>query len=303
MGKLPSWEEFALPVLKVLSDGNVRTLRELRKEVADFTQLDDEQRSQSLPSGQSRADNRIGWAASFLNRVDAINRPSRGSYAITDLGKQLINQHPNGITISDIRALAKEGDEWWENKGSGNSNNSEEFQSGSVDIDPTEQIEQGISRIDEEVSADLLARLVGKEPAFFESAVVELLLAMGYGGAGGRGITTSKTNDEGIDGIIDQDVLGISKVYVQAKRYSQGNTVSRPELQGFVGALSGKAEAGVFITTSRFSPGAAEWARTIPTRIILIDGKRLTELMIEYGVGVQVERNYRVVKIDEDFFT
>lgn len=132
---------------------------------------------------------------------------------------------------------------------------------------------------------------------------MELLLAMGYGGVGGRGLTTDRTNDGGIDGVIDQDVLGLSKVYVQAKRYSPTNAVQRPEVQGFVGALSGKADGGVFITTSRFSPGAVEWVRTVPARIILIDGRRLAELMIEYGVGVQVERTYRVVEIDEDFFT
>ncbi|HQV58972.1 MAG TPA: restriction endonuclease, partial [Ilumatobacteraceae bacterium] len=142
-----------------------------------------------------------------------------------------------------------------------------------------------------------------QDPAFFESAVVKLLLAMGYGGAGGRGVTTSASNDGGIDGIIDQDVLGLSKVYVQAKRYAPSNSVQRPELQGFVGALSGKAERGVFISTSRFSQGAVDYVNSIPTRIILIDGQRLTQLMIDYGVGVQVQEIYKVVKIDEDFFT
>ena len=158
--------------------------------------------------------------------------------------------------------------------------------------DPTEQVEQGVARINEEVASELLSRLVEQDPAFFEKAVVELLLAMGYGGVGGRGVTTDLTNDGGIDGVIDQDVLGLSKVYVQAKRYSpRGNSVQRPEVQGFVGALSGKADGGVFITTSRFSAGAVQWARTVPARIILIDGRRLAELMIEYGVGVQVERD------------
>lgn len=163
-------------------------------------------------------------------------------------------------------------------------------------------MEQGVARIHEEVASELLSRLVGQDPAFFEGAVVKLLLAMGYGGAGGRGVTTDLTNDGGIDGIIDQDVLGLSKVYVQAKRYSPGNSVGRPEVQGFVGALSGKADGGVFITTSHFSAGAIEWVRNVPARIILIDGHRLTGLMIEYGVGVQVQRTYRIVEVDEDFF-
>lgn len=303
MTGLPSWEDFAVPVLTVLSDGATRSLRDLRKDVSELTELTDDQRSQTLPSGQSRAENRIGWAASFLNRVDALNRPGRGRYVITELGQGLLNSHPAGITVHDLRSLAKEGDEWWKQKSSAVGDQANDLDPDLSGLDPTEQVEQGIARIHEEVSSELLARLVNQDPAFFEAAVVKLLLAMGYGGVGGRGIATALGHDGGIDGIIDQDVLGLSKVYVQAKRYSSGNTVGRPDVQGFVGALSGKADSGVFITTSRFSPGAIEWVENIPARIILIDGPRLTELMIEYGVGVQVERNYRVVEIDEDFFT
>jgi restriction system protein len=303
MTGLPSWEDFAVPVLTVLSDGATRTLRDLRKDVSELTGLTDDQRSQTLPSGQSRAENRIGWAASFLNRVDALDRPGRGRYVITELGRGLLISHPTGITVHDLRSLAKEGDEWWKQKSSAADDQANDLDPDLSGLDPTEQVEQGIARIHEEVSSELLARLVNQDPAFFESAVVKLLLAMGYGGVGGRGIATALGHDGGIDGIIDQDVLGLSKVYVQAKRYSPGNTVGRPDVQGFVGALSGKADSGVFITTSRFSPGAIAWVENIPARIILIDGPRLTELMIEYGVGVQVERNYRVVEIDEDFFT
>jgi restriction system protein len=222
---------------------------------------------------------------------------------ITELGRELLISHPTGITVHDLRSFAKEGDEWWKQKSSATVDQPNDLDPDLSGLDPTEQVEQGIARIHEEVSSELLARLVNQDPAFFEAAVVKLLLAMGYGGVGGRGIATALGHDGGIDGIIDQDVLGLSKVYVQAKRYSPGNTVGRPDVQGFVGALSGKADSGVFITTSRFSPGAIEWVENIPARIILIDGPRLTELMIEYGVGVQVERNYRVVEIDEDFFT
>jgi restriction system protein len=167
---------------------------------------------------------------------------------------------------------------------------------------PTEQVEGGIARIHEEVASELLSRLQGKEPAFFEAAVVNLLLAMGYGGETGSGTVTQLTNDGGIDGVIDQDVLGLRRVYVQAKRYAPDNVVQRPDVQGFVGALSGKADSGVFITTSRFSEGARAYAASVPTRIILIDGARLTSLMIRYGVGVQVRETYSIVEVDEDFF-
>jgi len=303
MTGMPTWEGLTVPILTVLSDGTTRTMRQLRLDVADSVRLTADQRSATLPSGQRRADNRIGWAASFLNRVDALHRPSRGQYVITDFGRELLARHPQGIKEIHLKAVAKEGDEWWLSQSSTDGQEDQPLDTSSTDLDPTEQVEHGVARIQEEVSSDLLSRLVEQDPAFFESAVVKLLLAMGYGGVGGRGVTTDLTNDGGIDGVIDQDVLGLSKVYVQAKRYSPTNAVQRPEVQGFVGALSGKADGGVFITTSRFSPGAVEWVRTVPARIILIDGRRLTELMIEYGIGVQVERSYRVVEIDEDFFT
>ncbi len=303
MSGTPTWEQFNVPVLTVLSDGMTRSLRQLRRDVADAVGLTAEQRAETLPSGQLRADNRIGWAASFLNRVDALDHPSRGQYVITDFGRELLERHPTGITENDLKAVAKEGDEWWLSRSAANGQEDQPLDTSATDLDPTEQVEQGVARIHEEVASELLSRLVDQDPAFFEGAVVELLLAMGYGGVGGRGVTTDLTNDGGIDGVIDQDVLGLSKVYVQAKRYAPTNAVQRPEVQGFVGALSGKADGGVFITTSRFSPGAIEWVRTVPARIILIDGRRLAELMIEYGVGVQVERTYRVVEIDEDFFT
>ena len=303
MSGTPTWEQFNVPVLTVLSDGMTRSLRQLRRDVADAVGLTAEQRAETLPSGQLRADNRIGWAASFLNRVDALDHPSRGQYVITDFGRELLERHPTGITENDLKAVAKEGDEWWLSRSAANGQEDQPLDTSATDLDPTEQVEQGVARIHEEVASELLSRLVDQDPAFFEGAVVELLLAMGYGGVGGRGVTTDLTNDGGIDGVIDQDVLGLSKVYVQAKRYAPTNAVQRPEVQGFVGALSGKADGGVFITTSRFSPGAVEWVRTVPARIILIDGRRLAELMIEYGVGVQVGRTYRVVEVDEDFFT
>ena len=303
MKPLPTWEEFNAPVLSVLSDGAVRTLRELRRDVAAAVGLTDEQVAEVLPSGQPRADNRIGWAASYLTRVDALNRPTRGRYEIATFGLELLAQHPGGITETHLKAVAKPGDEWWITQRTLDGVTVEQVDEPVTRLDPTEQVEQGIARIHEEVASELLTRLQGQEPAFFEAAVVQLLLAMGYGGVGGKGVTTALSNDGGIDGVIDQDVLGLSKVYVQAKRYGPTSAVQRPEVQSFVGALSGKAESGVFITTSRFSSGAIEWARTVPVRLVLIDGQRLAELMIEYGVGVQVRRTVRIVEIDEDFFT
>ena len=169
-------------------------------------------------------------------------------------------------------------------------------------LDPVEQIEEGLARIHEAVAADLLQRLQGKDPAFFEAAVVKLLVAMGYGGADGTATVTQQSHDGGIDGVIDRDALGLDRAYVQAKRYASENAVQTPAVQAFVGALNGKASNGVFITTGRFSKGAVEYARTAQTRIILIYGQRLTDLMIRYGVGVQNQQTLHIVAVDEDFF-
>ncbi len=171
-----------------------------------------------------------------------------------------------------------------------------------TELDPVEQVSEGIARIQADVAADLLARLHAQAPTFFEKVVVDLLVAMGYGGAEGRATVTQASNDGGIDGVIDQDALGLNRVYVQAKRYALDSSVGRPEVQAFVGALSGRADGGVFITTARFSAGAQEYARTAHSRIILIDGPRLASLMIRYGVGVQVKQTLHIVEVDEDFF-
>lgn len=301
MSAMPSWEEFMAPVLTLMADGQERSLRALRDAVVERVGLTDEQRSLSLPSGQSQAQNRVGWAASYLQRVDALLRPKRGYYVITDKGRELLAAHPGGITEAHLREIARAGDQWWSGR-SASATTEVGPTPADTALDPTEQVEQGVFRIHADVAAELLARLCAQDPSFFESAVVKLLLAMGYGGVGGRGLTTSRSNDGGIDGVIDQDVLGLSKVYVQAKRYAPGNSVQRPELQGFVGALSGKADSGVFFTTSTFSAGAVEWADRVPARVILVDGQQLATLMIRYKVGVQVKDTYAIVEIDEDFF-
>lgn len=293
-----------VPALRVLEDGQERGLRVLRDEVAEQAQLTPAQLEITLPSGQSAAANRIGWAVSYLTRVDALERPRRGHYLIAPTGRRLLAEHPGGMNEAVIRAIAKPGDEWWAaRRASGGPSSDDETLVASGDsVDPTEQVERGIARIHGDVAVQLLERLLGNDPTFFEEAVVELLVAMGYGGAEKRVTVTKKSGDEGVDGIIDQDALGLNRVYVQAKRYAPERAIGRPDLQGFVGALSGKADGGVFITTARFSKEASAYADSVPARLILIDGTRLTALMIRYEVGVQVRRTYKTVEIDEDFF-
>src|SRR5699024_1394169 len=303
---MPTWDKFMVPLLQVMSDGEVRRLRELRDETAAREQLTDEQLVELLPSGQSKAASRIGWAASYLTRVGALRRPSRGHYVVTDVGRDLLAGHPDGISESDLRALVHEGDEWWlprRSTSEGSPSVAPPMEPSATVLDPVEQIEDGVSRIHAEVAADLLGRLHANEPAFFEQAVLDLLIAMGYGGAEGHATRTQLSNDGGIDGIVDQDALGLSRIYVQAKRYALDAAVSRPEIQAFVGVLHGnQANQGVFITISRFSYGAQDYADSVPSRVVLIDGARLASLMIRYGVGVQTKRTVSIVEVDQDFF-
>lgn len=300
---MPTWEGFLIPTLKVMEDGQIRHRREIQPIVADSVGLTNEQRQVFIASGQRMYANRIGWGLSFLFNVGALDRPKRGHYVITDAGRELIFEFPNGAKEREVLALGDDSRSLIRpyKKSEIKAEKSPEVLEVEQ-LTPLEQIESGISRIREEVASELLSKLQGKEPGFFEEAVVALLLAMGYGGTTGTGTVTQLSNDGGIDGVIDQDILGLNRVYVQAKRYADNNSVGRPDLQAFVGALSGKADSGVFITTSRFSDLAVNYANNVPTRIILIDGKRLTDLMIRFGVGVQVRETYKVVEIDEDFF-
>lgn len=306
MTDMPSWEGFMIPTLRVLSDGIERHWRDFQPLVANEARLTEQQQIQMLPSGKGLTfHNRIGWGVSFLTNVGALQRPKRGHYQITDAGRELIRLFPNGVREREVKALGLDPNSpirVYQASTPRAINTGPVIKVDAEALTPIEQVQSGIERIHEEVATDLLARLQGKEPGFFEQAVVDLLLAMGYGGTTGTGNVTQLSNDGGIDGVIDQDILGLNRVYIQAKRYADGNAVGRPDLQAFVGALSGKADSGVFITTSRFSEGAQTYAENVPTRIILINGKRLTSLMIRYGVGVQARETYKVVEVDEDFF-
>jgi len=301
--KMPTWDEFMAPVLQVLESGKDRRYRDLWQAVVDRLSLSDDIKSEKMSSGGSRAENRINWATSHLFHANAVDRPSRGVYRITDIGRQILVSKPNKVTLADIEPFADLTDVFWTGRAKSNPKNGvTSIANLDEDLEPREQIEAARKRIHEEVASELLRRLQDKDPGFFETAVVKLLIAMGYGGAEGQGQVTPLTHDGGIDGVIDRDALGIDRVYIQAKRYAADGRVQRPEVQSFVGALSGKASSGVFITTGRFSKGAEEYASVVPTRIILIDGQRLAALMIRYQVGVQVKENVEVVEVDEDFF-
>jgi restriction system protein len=270
----------------------------------DTLGLPEDLRAVRLGSGGLKAKGRVGWAISHLIAATALARPDNALYVITDVGQQLLTRYPDGLAQAELREIEAYRRHQAEVRAARQETSpSAESEILNEDADPTDVIEAAIDRIHAETGSSLLSRILASSPEFFEHAVVDLLLKMGYGGAEQRGRRIGGSGDGGVDGVIDQDALGLDRVYIQAKRYSADNTVGREAIQAFVGALHGvSASKGVFITTSRFSQGAKDYAANIPTRTILIDGTRLVNLMIKYRVGVQVKQSYDVVELDEDFF-
>ena len=299
---VPIWPHFVAPVLTVLSTTDTASRREIKTQAMDLMGVSAEARAERMESGWPRAENRADWAITHVTKAGWITRVSRGNYRLADEGRLWLAQNPGGIRdfASANRAF---GAYWVKDDVSPGVVISPMEVVAEVAVDPVEQVESGVLRVRTEVSEALLDRLRTSDPTFFEEAVVKVLLAMGYGGSEKRGKRIGGSGDGGVDGVIDLDALGLDQVYVQAKRYAVGNNVGRETIQAFVGALHGfGATRGVFITSSDFTSGARDYAKGVPTRISLIDGSRLTELMIEYRVGVQVKQTYEIVAIDEDFF-
>jgi len=301
---MPVWYGFLKPLLEVMVDGRAWARRELKKAVCDHVGLTDEQRAEILSSGESRAENRIGWAVSALYKAELIEKPQRATYVITHAGREFLEQHPAEISEKQLKTLPVY-QAYLVSMGADRPVSKSAVVEPVTDepADPFEMIGNGVGALHSEVAAELLKRLRERDPSFLEQSVLKVLIAMGYGGAERRATVLGGTGDGGVDGVIDQDPLGLERVYVQAKRYGKDNSVQRPDIQGFVGALHGVgANRGIFITTSRFSSGAREYVKGIGTRVVLIDGQRLSELMIKYGVGVQQRQVFTVVEVDEDYF-
>jgi restriction system protein len=296
--EVPTWPEFLKPVLEVLSNGETYHRRDLIDRAADIAQLSESARGERLNTGGLRYAQRMGWTLSHLSRAGLIDRPKRAHYAINDAGRAWLVDHPEGMNYSTAHTFFSP---YWRIE---SANESDVAAGQDVEaLDPLEKIDQGVDQLNAEVGDELLTRLRESHPDFFEEAVVRVLLKMGYGGAEARGQRIGGSGDGGVDGVIDQDPLGLDQIYVQAKRYADGNNVGREAIQAFVGALHGRgASKGIFITTSNFTQGAKEYAGMVPSRPILIDGSRLVKLMLKYKVGVQVKQTYEIVDVDEDFF-
>lgn len=305
MGSLPTWDSFLIPCLKVLSDGEVHRRRDVIESASESLGLSDEDKLQTIPSGQQTYLNRGNWAMTHLSKAGAISSPYRANWQITDLGRSLLLRFPEHISEAQFKTEMAQGQygDFLNSKRSKVPSPEPEVNELSEPLTPFELAEAGQQRNFEMVREELLSRLRTNEPVFFEQAVLDLLMEMGYGGSLGKATRTQLTNDAGIDGVIDQDALGLNRVYVQAKRYAEQHAVGRPEIQAFVGALHGaQANQGVFLTTSTFTPAAKSYADSVQLRVVLVDGSMLTQLMVKHGVGVQTKRTIHLVEIDEDYF-
>lgn len=296
---IPNFQVLLLPMLRYLSDGKDRTNAEIEMTLAGEFKLSDNDRRELLPSGQARFLNRIGWAKSHLVHAGLLESPRHAAVRITDRGRQVLSQSPGRIDLSFL-------DQFPEHLSFRTSSRKRSLPNSppqAVDqITPEEHMAHGYQQIREELASELLRRVKEASPAFFERLVIELLVAMGYGGSlEEAGTVIGKSGDGGIDGIIKEDKLGLDTIYVQAKRWA--NVVGRPEIQKFAGALQGqRARKGIFITTSSFTKEAEDFASSIETRIVLIDGDDLSDYMIDHGVGVTSIQTYTVKRLDSDFF-
>lgn len=297
---IPSYEKFLLPVLKLLSDGKVRTKQEIVRTMAKQFQLSEDELAETLPSQtQPTYVNRIGWAITYLKKAELIVSPSRANFKITDEGKKLVENNVSDLTAKDL----KQYEPFLKFIKTSHKQNDTDH-TIQEETTPLENIINNFELLKKEVCDEILQKILEQSSDFFEQLVVDLVVAMGYGGSiEDAGKATKRTGDEGIDGIIKQDRLGLDNIYLQAKRWQRDNVVSRPEIQKFVGALAGQgARKGIFITTSRFSKDALEYKPRNDTSVILIDGQKLVELMYEYNIGVTTEMKFEIKRLDSDYF-
>jgi len=289
-------------MLDLASDGKTHRLDEARDYIASRFKLTKTDLAELLPSGrQTRFANRVAWTKVHLTKAGLLSSPERAVFEITHRGRAVLSEAPPQLDLAYLRRFAEFRDFRARNADEPETQAEQDTVAATTDT-PQEQLEQAYEQIRATLATDLLMRIKAASPSFFESLVVKLLLKMGYGGpAADGGRTTPVGADEGIDGIINEDRLGLDVIYVQAKRWE--HQVGRPELQRFVGALHGqRARKGIFITTSGFTREASEYVRRIDPKVVLIDGETLVGLMIDFNLGVAIETSYEIKRVDSDFF-
>jgi restriction system protein len=303
---IPDFQTLMLPVLRTAETGEIR-ISDVVELLANNFQLTEEERSDLLPSGkQTTFANRVHWAKSYLGKAGLVELTRRAHFRITDRGREVLANPPERIDIHFLQQFPEF--VLFRDAGSGTDKPADGPAAVEVvqttGMTPDEMIRKAHRELEDELGQDLLGRVVAAPPEFFERLVVQLLIAMGYGGStvdAGRAL--GKSGDGGVDGVIDQDALGLDRIYVQAKRYADGNNVGPGAIRDFFGSLDRfKAAKGLFVTTSAFSPSARETAEFLSKRIVLIDGHQLARLMIRYSVGCRVEETLHLKKVDEEFF-
>lgn len=306
---IPDFQTLMLPVLKTAANGDEVRIGDVVDVLADQFGLSDTERSQLLPSGkQTTIANRVHWAKSYLNKAGLVEITRRGYFRITSAGRDVLGSSPERITIQFLETIPGFG--YLKDAGT-SSTAATQLDSGSAvpssdnSLTPDEVMRQAHLRIEAALASEILQRVRVGTPAFFEKTVVRLLITMGYGGSVAEidKALVGKSGDDGVDGVIDQDPLGLDRVYVQAKRYADGNSVGAGAIRDFFGSLNlFKASKGLFVTTSTFTSSARETADRLGTRIVLIDGLQLAKLMIRNEVGCRIEETLHIKKVDEDFF-
>jgi restriction system protein len=295
---IPDFQTIMLPLLKLAGDGREHSFREAVETLAERLRLSEEERKERLPSGrQLTFDNRVQWARTYLAQAGLLQAPRRGWFRITDRGREVLGEAPARITVEFLERFEEFRSFRERRRPQGRT------PSPSPEVSPEEALEEAHQQLRRALMAELLKLVKASSPAFFERLVVDVLLAMGYGGSraeAGRAI--GRSGDGGIDGVISEDRLGLDVIYVQAKRWE--HPVGRPEVQRFAGALQGhRARKGVFITTSSFTREAQDYASSIDSKVVLVDGETLVGLMIDHGVAVSTVAAYDLKKVDQDYFT
>lgn len=302
---VPDYQTLMQPVLLALSDGRERTVREIRGLVAAHFELSDEDLRELVPSGQKPLfHDRASWAITYMKQAGLLDRPRRGVYVITDRGAEVLRRHPDRIDNTVLEQFP-EFRKFRELSNRSNASTPRQPATEAVEETqtPEESLEAAYSRLRSAIETELLQHVKNASPEFFERLVVQLLVAMGYGGSlKDAGQAIGRSGDGGIDGIIKEDRLGLDVIHIQAKRWND-RTVGRPDVQSFAGSLDGvRAKKGIFITTSTFSAEARQYVERIDKRIVLIDGNQLASLMYDYGIGVATTASYAVKRVDPDYF-
>ena len=305
---IPKFEDFLYPFLYRLKDMDNVSIKDMKKSIIEHFHLSEEDCKLRPKSGSTnQLDDRLGWSRQWLRRALFIEIPQRGIYKITKRGVEYLQNHTD-LRQTDLMKYPEYAE--YATTSSGTTKKTaakviEELEESKQTQTPTEQLENAYQSIIKDLAADLLQKVLEQSAQFFEHLVLDLLLKMGYGGSlSDAGMVTKYSHDDGIDGIIKEDKLGLDKIYIQAKRYNTTNTIGKPQIQQFVGALDEqKASKGVFITTSSYSSEARKYAEEKASKkIVLIDGQELARYMIEYNVGVSLKRVYEVKRIDSDYF-